>query len=120
MEEKKQDIRDIILKSKSVNLYGYTIIGFVLLFGLGFLISFVKDDWNLKTLLVAVAVCVVFIVSYVSRLYIARNVPTLRARIENAKSNEEAWRLIFGGWKYAVIVLVVSGLVFYATLGLVP
>ena len=118
MEEKEPDIRDIILNSKPMVLYGYTIIGFTLLFGLGFSITFLTEGWNPGTAVAAISVCIVFILGYIFRMFISRNIPSLRSKIESSGSTEEAWRLMFGGWKYAIVVLAIAGIVFFSTLPL--
>ena len=116
MEEQTFSIRKLILHSKPINLYGYTIIGFTFLFGIGFVLGFLTEGMSLKVALTVVLTCTVFVLSYLFRFYISRNVISLRLKIESAENEDKAWDLIFGGLKYAVVVLCIAGAVFYASL----
>ena len=116
METEENSIRELVLNSKPINLYGYTIIVFVTFFALGIAYSWLVKEPRPGMIQVVAITCAVPILNYLFRFYLSRNNANLRKRIEEAPSDDEAFSLIMGGYVYGFSTLAIMASVFYVSL----
>jgi len=116
MANEEKSIREIVLNSKPINLYGYTTIAFVVSLVLGIAYSWLDKESLPGVMQVVAITCVVPILSYLFRFYLSRNNANLRKRIEEAPSDNEAFSLIMGGYRYGFSILAIMAAAFYMSL----
>ena len=109
-------VKRLILESKPVNLYGYTIIIYGAACGFGFVINALTKDSKPGVLTVVAITMLVPLLSYLHRFYRCRNNKSVRKRLEETDSADEAMSLVFGGTFYGLSTLVVMGATFYLSL----
>ena len=116
MANEEKSIREIILNSKPINRYGYTIMAFAVSLVLGIAYSWLDKESLPGVMQVVAITCVVPILSYLFRFYLSRNNANLRKRIEEAPSDNEAFSLIMGGYRYGFSILAIMAAAFYMSL----
>ena len=109
-------LKQLILDSKPINLYGYTIIIYVSVFAVGFAIEALKEDLKPGVFTVIAITLLVPILSQLYRFYRCRNNKIIRQRLEETESSDEIVSLIFGGKVYGLSTFIIMGVTFFLAL----
>ena len=112
-EEQGLLVKRLVLESKPINLYGYTIILYGAVCGIGLLIPLVTKDFKPGVLPAIVVTMLVPLLNYLYRFYRSRNNKKVRQRLEETESHDEAWSLVFGGAASGFVLLAVMGATLY-------
>ena len=105
-------MKELILESKSTNLYGYTIL---IAIGIA-VVTFILRSRSSGVAYVVLITLFAMLSNFLLRFYIARNHSLTRQRIETAATDEEAFNIVCGGLVWGLSSFCVVGLVFYAAL----
>lgn len=104
--------KDLILKTSPAKLFGYPILGAVVLVPT---ISFLVGA-SLEIVIVVALTTSVLLGHVLLRFYISRNHEPTRTRVENAPTDDEAFNIVWGSASWGLGVLCVAGAVFYGSL----
>ena len=112
MGAKTISVKELILDSKSTNLYGYTIL---IAIGIA-VVTFLLKSPSSGVVYVVLITLFALLLNFLLRFYIARNHSLTRQRIEAAATDDEAFNIVCGGLVWGLSAFCVVGLVFYAAL----
>ena len=109
-------MKKLILDTKSINLYGYTIIAYVAVCAVGFAIAAISEDFKPGVVTTILITLLVPLLGYLFRFYRCRNHAKTRQKLEATESPEEISKLVLGGPASGLMTLVVMGITFYLAL----
>ncbi|NRA43058.1 MAG: hypothetical protein HRU21_12240 [Pseudomonadales bacterium] len=117
--EAKTKTAHILIGSKPINFYVYSLLLIIIIFIFGSLSAYFKQygrSTGIETILVGIYSAVALVGCYYLRIVFIRHNKSLRKKALQIESDDEAIKLLFGTYGMGILSLSICALTFYITI----